>query len=57
MRGARQSGKPAGWASWPSNLLAHPVAPRQFYGAVAQWTEHRITNPWDMGSIPIRPTI
>ena len=57
MRGARQSGKPAGWASWPSNHLAHPVAPRQNIAAVAQWKELRITNPKATGSNPVRPTI
>lgn len=44
-RGARWSEKPAGWASWSSDHLAHPVAPHQLYGAVAQWIEHRTTNP------------
>ncbi len=57
MRGARQSGKPAGWASWPSNHLAHPVAPRQNIGAAAQWKELRITNQKATGSSPVRPTI
>ncbi len=56
-RGARRSEKTTGGHRGiaPIRPTSRPLA--NFYGAVAQWKELRITNPKATGSSPVRPTI
>ena len=57
MRGVLLAGwKACGMGGNADGHMAHPVAPLQSNGGVAQWIEHRITNPWDAGSNPAPAT-